>query len=195
MNDRAAYRVDRDSLPTHYPTHLHDDYFWECLGRAVATFGFLEGTLVKAIFAITATTTYREDEIAGAYQRWIPKVERSLSDQLNALIDTYAKALKDNTDTRLGHADQLLEDLRKAAKIRNVLCHGSWNQPDKSKASLPFYVDRKGEMFETAIDVQFLQRLQSHVSELICSVIDSVTLMGWQFPSTGGPGEVIWRKK
>ena len=195
MVERATYKVERESLPENYPTHLHEDYFWECLGRVVATFGFLEGTLVKAIFAITATTSYSDDDIQGAYQKWLPKIEKSLSDQLNALIDTYGKALRDNSEVNLENIDDLIADLRKAAKIRNVICHGSWNQPDALKASVPFYVNRRGEKFETAIDAQFLQELQSHVAELICSVIDSVTQMGWQFPSTGGPGEVIWRKK
>lgn len=59
--------VDQSALPENYPTQRHEAYFWECLGRTVATFGFLEEVLTKAIFAFTATTNYPEDEVEKAY--------------------------------------------------------------------------------------------------------------------------------
>ncbi len=34
--------VDLDGLPDQFPTHEHEGAFRESLGRAVATFGFLE---------------------------------------------------------------------------------------------------------------------------------------------------------
>ena len=37
--------------------------FWETLGRTIATFGFLEEVLGKAIFAFAATTRHQESEI------------------------------------------------------------------------------------------------------------------------------------
>jgi hypothetical protein len=43
-----------DKLPPSFPTQAHAPAFWEALGRAVATFGFLEETLGKAIFAFTS---------------------------------------------------------------------------------------------------------------------------------------------
>jgi uncharacterized protein (DUF2132 family) len=194
MSDRPKFYVDRNGLPNEYPTHLHDNYFWECLGRTVASFGFLEGTLTKAIFAITATTEYSEEEMEKEYDKWFAKIEKSLSDQLNALIDTYGKAVKNNSQVKLTNLEDLLAELREAAKIRNVLCHGSWGPPDRNNASVPFFVNRQKLRFKTPIDIEFLQQVQKHITELICDVIDSVTQMGWQFPSTGGPGEVIWRK-
>lgn len=50
-----GFVVDIDKLPANFPTHRHDPAFWEALGRTVATFGFLEEVLGKAIFAFTAT--------------------------------------------------------------------------------------------------------------------------------------------
>ena len=46
----VRYFVDEDGLPDGFPTHGHEAAFWESLGRAVATFGFLEEILEKAIF-------------------------------------------------------------------------------------------------------------------------------------------------
>jgi uncharacterized protein (DUF2132 family) len=184
--------VNQNALPENYPTHLHEAYFWECLGRTVATFGFLEEVLTKAVFAFSATTKYSEEEIEQAYAQWFPQLEKSLSDQLGGLIDRYGKAVRDNSDATIENLEDLITDLREASKIRNVLCHGSWRTPSQNGASIPFYVNRQKERFETPIDVSFLNKVQKHTVELICVVINSVTHMGWQFPGSFGPGEVIW---
>jgi len=49
MEELKRCVVNRDALPKMYPTHRHEPIFWENLGRVVATFGFLEETLAKAI--------------------------------------------------------------------------------------------------------------------------------------------------
>ncbi len=82
--------------------------------------------------------------------------------------------------------------LKEASKTRNVLCHGSWRPPNSNKASIPFFINRKMERFETPIDIEYLDQVQTHSTELICAVVDTVTRMGWQFPGTDGPGKVIW---
>lgn len=55
--------VDTARLPALFPTHLHDGSFWEALGRAVATFGFLEEALGKAIFVFTGTRPIGRDQL------------------------------------------------------------------------------------------------------------------------------------
>ena len=54
MNDEkpTRYQVNQDGLPNKFPTDGHEAAFWESLGRTVATFGFLEEVLGKAIFAL-----------------------------------------------------------------------------------------------------------------------------------------------
>jgi hypothetical protein len=47
--------------------------------------------------------------------------------------------------------DKLLNDLRDASKVRNVLCHGSWRKHDHNGASIPFFVNRQQEIFDTAV--------------------------------------------
>lgn len=184
--------IDLKALPKLFPTHQHEPLFWESLGRAVATFGFLEETLGKAIFAFTATKPYSEAEIQKAYEDWLHKLENALSDQLWNLIESYGKAVGEHPDSTIGNLDELLDQLKNATKIRNVICHGSWRPPNAEGGPGPFFVNRQQELFETAIDVPFLRQLQEHVSELICAVIETVTHMGWQFPGSQGPGTVIW---
>ena len=86
--------INQETLPDKYPTSYHDADFWESLGRAVATFGFLEQVLGKAIFAFTATRPYEETEIEQALGEWVPKLERALSDPLVNLINARSDELQ-----------------------------------------------------------------------------------------------------
>lgn len=184
--------IDRDALPPMFPTHRHSPLFWEQLGRTIATYGFLEEVLGKAIFAFTATRQYSHEEIDAAYKAWLPQLERALTDQLWNLAESYGKAAKDNPSTTTDNVAELVEEIKRATVLRNVLCHGSWRLPDANGASVPFFVNRQKEKFKLPIDVACLQKVQAHVVELACSVIDTVTRMGWQFPGGAGPGKPIW---
>ena len=97
-----------------------------------------------------------------------------------------------NSDSTIDNLEDLIFDLQAASKIRNVLCHGSWRYPDKNQASTPFFVSRQKEIFETPIDIEFLKQVNKHAVELSISVMNSVTHMGWQFPSTSGSGADRW---
>lgn len=55
-------------------------------------------------------------------------------------------------------------------------------------------MNRQKEVFDTAIDSNFLNQVQKHTVDLVCAVINTVTKMGWQFPGSNGPGKVIWDK-
>lgn len=189
--------VDRKSLPVLFPTHSHPALFWEQLGRTIATFGFLEEVLGKAIFAFSGTRKYDAHEIEGAYEAWLPTLEGALIDQLFYLAKSYERAVRENQDSTVANVSELVDSIKKAASIRNVLCHGSWRVPDNEGKSLPLFVNRKKEIkeifiFETEIDIPFLCQVQDEVRDLACDVIDTVTQMGWQFPGGGGPGETIW---
>ncbi len=119
------------------------------------------------------------------------QLERALSDQLWSLAETYGKVARANSATTTKNVDKLVDDIKKANVIRNVLCHGSWRIPNVNGASVPLFVNRKMEVFEGEIDVVYLKQVQAHVVDLVCSVIDTVTHMGWQFPGGAGPGEPI----
>ena len=147
----------------------------------------------KAIFSFTATQQYPETEIQAAYERWLPTLQRALSDPLGGLIDSYGKAVHDKSKATISNLDDLIDRLRKASTIRNVLCHGSWNRrPDKEGQSLPFFVNRNSEIFETPVDLAYLDQVQRHATELACAVISTVTQIGYKFPGSTGPGEPIW---
>lgn len=198
MNDEdqiSGAIIDRARLPKMFPTHQHEPKFWEQLGRTIATFGFLEEVIGKAIFAFTATRQYNDDEIEAAYKDWLPILECALTDQLVNLAESYGKATREHPNTTTKNVSDLVDDIKAAAAIRNVLCHGSWRAPDATGVSIPLYVNRKKEVLETPIDLSYLWQVQAHVVGLACSVVDTVTHMGWQFPGGAGPGKTIWEAK
>ena len=86
----------------------------------------------------------------------------------------------------------LVTNLREAKRLRDVLCHGSWQLPDAGGQSLPFFVDKKLNEFITPVDVEFLEKTRRGVAELICDAMDTVTSIGIQFPGTNGPGKRVW---
>lgn len=198
MDKTTGNVIDLDHLTARFPTHRHDARFWESLGRAVATFGFLEEILGKGDLRVYPTRLYSEQEIQAAYAQWIPELERALIDPLGLLIDVYGKAVKEHGSETFGGLENLLEDLRKAAAMRNILCHGSWQPPDAQGAAVPFFVkrvNRQLEVVETAMDCRYIDQIQQHTAELACVVINTVTAMGYQFPGISGPGKPIWKKK
>ena len=199
MQEPKKSKIAISQLPTGFPTHMHAPDFWEALGRATATFGFLEEVLGKAIFAFTGMRQIPEEQRDDAYAKWIVTLQRALSDTLGSLIDTYGKAVRDHGGTTFVNFDDLVVRLREAARLRNVLCHGSWSKkPDAEGRSVPFFVTglrEKQSIFESPIDISYLQQTQRAVAELACHVVDTVTLMGWQFPASSGPGTPIWPSK
>jgi len=183
--------IHRSALPALFPTDQHSPEFWEALGRAVASFGFLEEFLGKAIFAFTGTREIPAEQAEEAFEQWLPTLERALIDPLGKLITSYEEAVRAHPDTTITNLDDLLDALRLASKYRNALCHGSWRAPDAQGRSQLFFVDNKKQVWDAKVDVAFLNEVQAKVAELICGVVNTVTTMGWQFPGTGGPGRPL----
>jgi hypothetical protein len=97
---RKGHVIDRDKLHADYPTQFHDTAFCEELGRTVATFGFIEEMLGKAIYALTGAREFDPEGESEAFNAWIKTLEKALTDQLGGLIIRYEKALAENPRTR-----------------------------------------------------------------------------------------------
>lgn len=187
-----CYRIDRDKLPADFPTHAQQPAFWEELGRTVATFGFIEEMLGKAIYALTGTKKFDPEGDPEAFEKWIKTLERALTGQLSALIGDYEIALKGNERTASVDHCSLIVELQKAKDIRNTVCHCSWGKPDEEGRTTPTFVNRHLEVFQTPVDVQFFQRVRTELRLLACDVMDSVTSVGYKFPGSNSPGEQLW---
>jgi hypothetical protein len=184
--------IARAQLPSQWPTGFLAAQFWEQLGRTIATFGLLEEVLGKAIFAFTATTEYSAENAAKLIPKWHKQLEQALTDTLWPLSEAYGKAVRELLDAQVRYVGDLVEDIKRASKIRNALCHGSWHTPDTPGKADLHYFDKNDGKLGTRIDIPWMRQVQAHVVDLICSVINSVTIMGWEFPGGAGPGEPIW---
>jgi len=191
-------RIDRKGLPNEYPTHLHQSKFWAELGRTIATFGFLEETLGRAIFAINLTTEYDEKDIAKALDKWKSTLPLNLTDTLPPLAERFEAGVKGHQEANKARAAHIAAEVKRLAEIRNALCHGSWRKPDVQDKSQLHYMAKKAvtdtgvKPFEPKISIKWMQKRRAEALELICDVIDIVTELGWQFPGSTGPGDVIW---
>ncbi len=108
--------IDFDQLPKDFPTHLHTSEFWEALGRTVATFGFLEEILGKAIFAITVSKNSTTEELDFRYSKWVPIFESALTDQLYKLAESYGKSAKTHQEfkSESQSIQALVDDIKKS---------------------------------------------------------------------------------
>lgn len=187
-------RIARDQLPAHWPTHRHPPEFWEQLGRTIAAFGFLEEVMGKAIFAFTATTEYAEEQVEKVLAQWPDQLQRALTDPIYPLAEVYGKVVRAHQESDFANVDELVNDIKEAANLRNALCHGSWGVPGADGGSPLHYVSKRDGKFGHVIDTTFLRQLEARVVNMACTVIDSVTMVGWQFPGGAGPGREIWSK-
>lgn len=192
--------VDRDSLPRRFPTHRHAPEFWEHLGRAIASFGFLEDTLRRAYLVFTGTTPVAPEEGEQEVKKWGAKLEKIMTMQLWNLAKEFEGAVNANPNGSIANIDELVADIKKAAELRNILCHGSWMLPDNEGKSLPRFSKKdratgKIVQFADKIGIEYLSQVQAHVTDLICSVIDTVTHMGYQFPGGAGAGKEFYDRQ
>lgn len=182
------FMADLSAAPQDFPTHLHPPEFWEELGRTVGTFGFLEMTLGRAIFAVTGTREIPEAQAEEELPKWAKTLEQALKNSLNELINDFGEAVRHNPRCEITNLDVLLSRLSEVSKLRNVLCHGSWDKPNEKGQCSVFFVNRKLMAFDTLVDISFLRQLRASVCELIAAVVTTVTIMGYQFPGSNGPG-------
>jgi hypothetical protein len=159
-------KLDRSAFIPNYPTHAHPPELWEELGRTIATFGFLEDVLVKAYFAITATTSYEwqtEEEAKEAVEKWGEQLALAMADTLASLAQKYAAAVRRNKSASFAGIDGLEASIKKAAERRKALCHGFWGKPHASGGSGLSYFRMPGkkvanlQKFDTRIDIAWLR--------------------------------------
>ena len=179
-----AASVDMTALPNGWPTHLHSEAFWSELGRAVATFGFLEETLWKALCAFTMERSVNEE----AYLAWrdeaIELIVKTSSDTLGALIRKFEISVESFGQINTENLHELLAELRKSLVWRNALCHGSWPPLNDEGKAIPFYVDRKHGRFSAELSAEKIAEVRMAVVEQICGLVSVVTSMGWRFPGS-----------
>lgn len=173
-----------------WPTHKHEPSFWEALGRAIACIGLLEESLAKAIFVITGSKPVSNIENADIeVKAWAKFLQRTVSDPLGQLINKYEIAVRDNKSFNIENFDELLRQLRMLRDWRDILCHSSWGPPDAEGKSVPFFVNRNGDIVQNKVHGEFLIQIMNNAAELTLSIVNTITSHGFQWPGSNGPGK------
>ncbi len=108
------------------------------------------------------------------------------------LAEKYGKVVKDHHEINQSDIDSIVNQIKEASKLRNMLCHASWRPSNSQDVSRPFFVNRQLEIFETDVNIQFLKDIQNHVAALAIVIIKTVTQMGYQFPGSNGAGKPVF---
>ena len=185
-------------MPQDFPTPLPSRDFRAKLGRTVACFGFLEHTITQAILAFSATKEISENEIETEFEKFNNRLKHALHSPLYSLAELFERVVKENTegDDELQKINELVGAIKVAADMRNAICHASWNElPDESGSSVPFFAHKTLGYYDASVNTDFFLKTQAHVRDLIYDVMNSVTVRGWKFPGSVGPGENVWPTK
>lgn len=182
-------RMDRNKLPAEWPTHRGTPAFWEELGRAVAAFGFLEDTLARACFALTAIREYASIvEAEAAFPKWRMKLERSLTDTLTSLTSRLREAFENDDRVPADVGSDIVRRLRDLAVWRNVHCHGAWVRFDADGSARLRYFRRTGDGPEAldrfSLSSQDIASVRAATVDITICLVDAVACTGVPFPGT-----------
>ncbi len=184
-------QVDRNKLPAKWPTHKGSPAFREELGRTVAAFGFLEDTLARAFFALTATCEYADSgEAEAAFPKWRTKLERSLTDTLASLTSKIDKAFENDDRVPADVGSDIVRRLRELAVWRNALCHGAWVQFDADGSAWLRYFQRTGdgpEALGRSLSSEEIASIRAGAVDVTICLVDVVAYTGVWFPGTTPP--------
>lgn len=126
------------------------------LGWTIASFGYLEDMLKRAIFSLD------REQLDGAiresdFRKWFRRMEHVAADSLGTLIERLGQTL-----AREGRTDrELIGSLEEIKEWRNLLCHAAW-QPDDDKSGWePIFANTRGEVFEGSLGVDDLHAIRA----------------------------------
>ncbi|MDO5613468.1 MAG: hypothetical protein Q4G14_09545 [Paracoccus sp. (in: a-proteobacteria)] len=112
----------------------------QAIGHAVASFGFLEESLKRAIYSLTLKGL-GESASDAALQDWIERMENLADDSMGTLIDAFAAASR---DSGAEGRKPLIAELRDIRKLRNLICHASWRPTHTEGLWQPTFINTKG---------------------------------------------------
>ena len=179
------------STPDSWPTHKAEPAFWEELGRAVATFGFLEDIIPRFLLAFEGSRDgrdYSEEDI----EKWVRSLERSMSDTLGALIQKVEQAFEDDGRVPAKTSEEIIGRLKEINPRRNALCHGAWvGFEEGGRAQLRHFVrNEEGgrEVRGERLSKEDIAAIRCETVSMIHRLVEVTESIGARFPGSGLPG-------
>lgn len=179
------------SAPDDWPTHKGKPAFWEEVGRAVATFGFLEDMIPRFLLAFEGSKPgidYTHDEVVA----WVRSLERSLSDPLGALILKLERAFREDDRVSEETSKAVVDLLKELRSRRNALCHGAWiGFDDVGTAQLRYFVrneDGKTVLQSEQLSKEDIAAVRRKTVSLLLKLASIAVSIGIRFPGSRLPG-------
>lgn len=155
------------------PDRLPDD-FAAAIGHAVASFGFLEEALKRAIFALSRDGL-GETPNDRALAAWLRRMEEIADDTMGTLIDQFVKQMG---RAQVRGRDDLARDLRAIRKSRNMLCHASWKPVADSPRWHPAFLNTKGESFPDDLSAEDIYRIHEATLNAAARIVSIMRATG-----------------
>lgn len=127
--------------------------FAALLGQCVASFGWLEEILKRAIFALDRARL-ADDLTPQELQAWLTRIGTMADDSMGTLIERLDSAMRRHPG--LHDRDAITDALHEVKRHRNHLCHASWRPTDDKGLWHPAFVNTRGEPFDHALGVDDL---------------------------------------
>ena len=177
--------------PEDWPTQKAEPAFWEELGRAVATFGFLEDQIPRFLLALEGSRDakeYTEDEV----EKWVGSLERSLSDPLGPLVRRVKRAVERDARIAEENGVEFIGRLQKLSEWRNALCHGAWVRFDRSGRAQLRHFSRRGkkEVMQLCNELskEDIAAIRSETVSVTHWLVQEIASIGVRFPGSELPG-------
>ena len=189
----AEFTIDKAKLPKDWPTHNGSTEFWKELGRTVATFGFLENFMRRALFATvwSRRCNFSSVEEAKAKVRETEeKSRRSLTASFHRLIEELAQELQGDPRFPQEESAEIVRQLKDIKLYRNVICHAAWVNFDSNCSAHPVYCQRAGnevEAFDGPMSVKEMADIRDVAADIASWLALVERTVRYQFPSMPDP--------
>ncbi|WP_142662288.1 hypothetical protein [Paracoccus laeviglucosivorans] len=162
------------------PPETHYDLptdFAAMLGQCVASFGWLEEILKRAIFALDRARL-ADDLTPQELQVWLLRMGTIADDSMGTLIERLDSSIRRHPG--LGDRDAITDQLHMVKRHRNHLCHASWRPTADKELWHPAFVNTRGEPFDHALSIGDLQAILRETVEIGQRVIGVMRATGIQ---------------
>ena len=137
--------------------------FAAALGQCVASFGWLEEIIKRAIYALDRARL-ADDLTPEELQAWLTRIGGIADDSMGTLIEQLDAAMRRHPGLR--DRNQITDRLGEIRLHRNLLCHASWRPTADGTHWHPAFVSSKGEVQAEALALEDLERIRGQTVEV-----------------------------
>lgn len=170
-------------VPDGWPTHELPSDLCEEIGRTIATFGFLEYVIKRAILELSKPTKSINDS---DYKEWERSLELTATTAMAKLTGKLGEVLEPDSRLSQVRVTRIVEVIKEKADLHNALCHGTWIQydPASGDATLQYFPRNDPRHSQFVLSRAILARVRYETVEVAREVMGAVK---WKVPGFPRP--------